>query len=96
MFNRAQQLAARRSRLRTQCAIQRRHLGEVTGAIESQLGRVDQVVNSVRGLITHPAAITGALALLVLIGPRRVLRWTTQGAFYYSAAKRMMGLIRSQ
>lgn len=91
---RSQQLAYRRARLRAQCAVQRRQLGENARAIESELQGIDRTIHMVRSVLSKPALITASVALLTFIGPRRVVRWIGQGALYYSTARRMVGLLR--
>lgn len=92
--SRAQQLAYRRARLRAECAMQRRQLGENARAIETELQGVDRTIQLARRVASKPVLITGAIAALALIGPKRVLRWISQGALYYSTARRLMGLFR--
>ncbi len=87
--NRAQQLAYRRARLRAQCAIQRRQLAEVGSRVEYELGGIDRAVDLVRGVTSKPVLISAGVALLTLIGPKRALRWVTQGAFWYSTGRRL-------
>jgi hypothetical protein len=38
--------------------------------------------------------IAGGVALVALLGPRRVLGWATRSALFYSTAKRVMGMVR--
>ena len=93
---RAQQLAYRRVRLRAQCAMERRQLGGDARAIETELHGVDRTIQLMRSIASKPVLITGAIAVLALIGPKRVLRWISQGALYYSTAKRIAGLFRTR
>lgn len=95
-IDRAQELAYRRKRLQAQCAIQRRDLGAVAAEVEYQLSGVDRAVLLVRRVASAPALISGGVALLTLVGPRRALKWVSQGAFWYSTSKRILGLVNSQ
>jgi len=91
--SRAQQLAQRRARLRAQCELQRRELRSQAAQIEEHLAGIDRAVAIVRGVTAKPVAISIAIATLVLIGPKRALRWVTKGAVWYSTGKRLLGLI---
>jgi hypothetical protein len=86
--DRADVLASQRESLRKQCALQRLHLSESAAAIEQQFGGVDRAVRLVRGLASKPTLITVGIAALTLIGPKRALRWISQGAFWYTTGKR--------
>jgi hypothetical protein len=88
------QLSAHHSNLLARCAVQRRQLGESAEEIEHELGRVDRGVAAVRRVLRHPAMIGGALAVVALIGPRRLLRWTTSGLMWYSTARSLIRLRR--
>lgn len=86
--DRADLLATQRESLRKQCAVQRLQLSESAAAIEHQFGGVDRAVRLVRGLASKPILITVGIAALTLIGPKRALRWISQGAFWYTTGKR--------
>jgi hypothetical protein len=81
-------LASQRESLRKQCALQRLQLSAGAAAIEQQFGGVDRAVRLVRGLASKPTLITVGIAALTLIGPKRALRWISQGAFWYTTGKR--------
>lgn len=95
-IDRAQELAYRRKRLQAQCAIQRRDLGAAAADVEYQLSGVDRAVALVRRVASAPALISAGVALLTLVGPKRALKWVSQGAFWYSTGKRVLGLVNSQ
>jgi hypothetical protein len=86
--DRADVLATQREALRKQCAVQRLQLSESAAAIEQQFGGIDRAVRLVRGLASKPMLITVGIATLTLIGPKRALRWISQGAFWYTTGKR--------
>ena len=94
--DRAQELAYRRRRLQAQCAIQRRDLGAAAADVEYQLTGVDKAVLLMRRVTSVPALISAAVAVLTLVGPKRALKWVSQGAFWYTTGKRMLGLVNSQ
>jgi hypothetical protein len=88
------QLSAHHSNLLARCAVQRRQLGESAEEIEHELGRVDRGLAAVRRVLRHPAMIGGAVAVVALVGPRRLLRWATSGLMWYSTARSLLRLRR--
>ena len=92
MSKRFDQLSAHHSNLLARCAVQRRQLGESAEEIEHELGRVDRGVAVVRRVLRHPAMIGGAVAVVALIGPRRLLRLATNGLMWYSTARSLIRL----
>jgi hypothetical protein len=88
------QLSAHHSNLLARCAVQRRQLGESAEEIEHELGRVDRGLAAVRRVLRHPAMIGGAVAVVALVGPRRLLRWATRGLMWYSTARSLIRLRR--
>ena len=88
------QLSQRREALRARCAVQRHQLGESAAEIEEHLGGLDRGIHMVRTVARSPLFITGAISLLVLIGPRRILRWVTRGALAWSTSRRLLRLAR--
>jgi len=88
------QLNAHHSNLLAQVAVQRRQLGETAEEIEHELGRLDRGVAIVRRVLRHPAMIGGAIAVVALIGPRRLVRWSTNGLMLYSTARQLLRLRR--
>jgi hypothetical protein len=88
------QLSSHHSNLLARCAVQRRQLGESAEEIEHELGRVDRGLAAVRRVLRHPAMIAGAVAIVALVGPRRLLRWATSGLMWYSTARSLIRLRR--
>jgi hypothetical protein len=87
---RAQELAYQRLRLRAQCARQREQLANDLRVVETELAGVDRAVALARRFVTKPALVAAGVALLTVIGPKRVLRWITTGAFWYSTGTRLI------
>lgn len=94
MSERTLTLAQRRTALRAHCALQREELSDVARNIESRLGAVDRGINIVRRYAARPALLVGALALLTVIGPRRLLRWAGRSAVFVTAGQRIFRLLR--
>jgi YqjK-like protein len=90
MSERFNQLSARHSHLRARSALQRQHLGQTADEIESKLRGIDRGVAFVRGVARKPALLIGGVALIALLGPKRLLRWAGRGAVLYSTARRVM------
>jgi hypothetical protein len=94
MSQRFDQLHAHHSNLLARIAIQRQQLGETTEEIEHELGRVDRGLAVVRRVLSHPALICGAIAVVALVGPRRLMRWSSRGLMLYSTARQLLRLRR--
>lgn len=90
-MERGAELAQRRARLRAHCELQRRDLAAQAAQIEVELSRIDRSVEIVRSFVSKPALVAAGVAALAIIGPRRALRWVTQGTMWYGVAKRMFG-----
>jgi hypothetical protein len=84
------QLNAHHSNLLARIAVQRRHLGATAEEIEHELGRVDRGVAAIRRVLSSPALIGGAIAAVALVGPRRLMRWSTRGLMMYSTARQLL------
>lgn len=94
MSRRFDQLSAHHSNLLARIAVQRRQLGDTAEEIEHQLGRVDRGIAAVRGALRNPALIGAAVAIVALVGPSRLLRWSTKGLMMYSTARQLLRLRR--
>jgi hypothetical protein len=94
MSQRFDQLSGHHSNLLARCAVQRRQLGESAEEIEHELGRLDRGVAIVRRVLRHPAMIGGAIAVVALVGPQRLLRLATKGLMLYSTARSLLRLRR--
>ena len=87
-------LAQRRAALRTHCAVQRDELARTVNQIESRLGPLDRGINVVRRYATQPLLIVGAVVLVSAFGPRRLVRWASRSAVFFTAGRRIMRLLR--
>lgn len=94
MSQRFDQLTGHHSNLLARCAVQRRQLGESAEEIEHELGRVDRGLAAIRRVLRSPAMIGGGIAVVALVGPRRLLRWGTKGLMFYSTARQLLRLRR--
>lgn len=94
MSKRFDQLTVHHSNLLARCAVQRQQLAESAEQIEHELGRLDRGLEAVRRVLRSPAMIGGAIAVVALLGPRRLLRWTTKGLMLYSSARQLLRLRR--
>lgn len=94
MSQRFDQLKGHHSNLLARSAVQRRQLGESAAEIEHELGRVERGLATVRRVLRSPAMIGGAIAVVALVGPRRLLRWGTNGLMLYSSARQLLRLRR--
>ena len=94
MTERTLTLAQRRTALRAHSALQREQLVRHVDQIEARLGSVDRGINAVRRYAAKPALVVGGLALLVVVGPRRLFRWAGRGAVFLTAGQRLFRLLR--
>ena len=94
MSERFEQLVAQHGALKRRCADQRTQLAESAREIESHLAGVDRSVAAVRNVVRNPWWIAGGVAVVTLLGPRRLLGWATRGALFYSTAKRVLRMVR--
>lgn len=90
------QLVARHSNLRLRAAVQRRELGATMSEIERHLSGLDRGIGAAQRLIKNPVVIAGGVALVALVGPKRLVRWASRGALIYSTARRFIRLRRPQ
>jgi hypothetical protein len=86
------QLAAKHSNLRLRAAVQRRQLGSSMDEIEHHLSGLDRGLGSAQRLLKNPAVLIGGVAVVALIGPKRLMRWVSRGALIYSTARRFIRL----
>lgn len=86
------QLTAKHANLRVRSAVQRRQLGSTMNEIEHHLSGLDRGIGAATRLIKNPAVLVGGVAVVALLGPRRLMRWLTKGALVYSTARRFMRL----
>ena len=94
MSDRFDQLNAHHSNLLARIAVQRAELGTTAEEIEHQLGRVDRGLAAIRGVLRSPVMIGGVIAVVALVGPRRLLRWSSKGLMFYSTARQLLRLRR--
>lgn len=86
------QLVAKHSNLRLQAAVQRRELGATMHDIEHHLSGLDRGIGIAQRFMKNPAVIAGGVALVALVGPKRLVRWASRGALIYSTARRFIRL----
>lgn len=88
------ELADRRAHLQRKAAAQRQQLGDAMEGIESRVRSVDGVLLKLQPFVRKPMLLAGGAALVLFVGPKRVLRMAGKAMFLFSAARRLMGLIR--
>ena len=96
MSERSHFLRLRVEALRAHCAVQRIHLGDETRHLETKLAGVDRAINVVRNIAKQPLLIAGGVALLALLGPRRIVRVAGRCAVLFTTGKRVMRLIGNE
>jgi hypothetical protein len=88
-------LQLRRERLRLRSAELRLTVGEHARVLEAPLALADQVRAGAAWLRANPEWPLGALALLVVLRPRRVFRWAGRLYWGWSLWRRGQRLLRS-
>lgn len=74
-MSRRKELAKERQRLQHRSAVLRERLAHHAQALEPGLSLVDRAREGVRWLRAHPTLVAGAAAALLVLRPRRALRW---------------------
>jgi hypothetical protein len=84
------QLAMRREDLQRKAAAQRHELAEYIGDIEARCLAVDRVFVKARDLLRKPSVLAGGAALLLFLGPRRLMSLAGRAAVLVSIARRLI------
>jgi hypothetical protein len=93
MSERQRELAERRQALRAQSEIQREHLSRTVEDIETRLAGIDRGIDIVRRVAKKPIVLAGGIALVALIGPRRLLRIAGRSAVLFATGRRVMRML---
>jgi hypothetical protein len=93
MSDRQRELATRREALLAASAIQRESLGRTVDDIEARLAGIDRGIDLARRVIRKPVVLAGGIALVALIGPRRLLRIAGRSAVLFATGRRVMRLL---
>lgn len=96
MSERFNQLAAKHSNLRLRAAMQRRALGSSMDEIEHHLSGVDRGLGVAQRWVKNPLVLIGGVAVVALIGPKRMMGWVSRGALIYTTARRFIRLRQGQ
>lgn len=94
MSDRTLELAARRNALRAHCDVQRSYLAETARQIESHLSGIDRGIALIQRFAHKPLLVVGGVGLIMMLGPRRLLRWAGRSAFLFASGQRLLRLIR--
>jgi len=94
MTERTITLAQRRTALLAHCAVQRAQLAQTVNQIEARLESVDRGINAVRRYAAQPLLVVGSIALLVVVGPKRLFQWASRGLVLFTTGRRVMRLLR--
>lgn len=79
MNERLLELAHRHGALQARIAEQRRQLAQHVVPIEAALARGDALRHALAWLKAHPGAVGSAVAVAVVLRPRRMWRWARRG-----------------
>jgi YqjK-like protein len=88
------ELAARRDALRAESALQRDHMDGLARDIKERLSGIDRGIEIARTVAAKPGVIAGAIAVVALIGPRRLLSIAGRSAMFLTTGSRVMKMLR--
>lgn len=71
-----QELARRRADLLSRSSVLRDELARQATVLDAPLGMADRTLAAARWLRDHPAVVAGAVAVTVVLRPRRAWRWS--------------------
>jgi hypothetical protein len=94
MSQRERQLEQRRTELLAESAIQREQLAYLARDLEMRLAGIDRGIRAARAFAKKPAVIVGAIALIAMIGPKRLLRFATRSAGLIATGRQITRLLR--
>lgn len=86
---RERELALRRERLLVRSAQLRANLAQQSRILVAPLAVADQAVAAARWLVRNPQWPLGALAVWVVLRPRRVLRWAARLSWLWVVGRRL-------
>ena len=93
MSARQRELAARREALRAEATLQREFLSSAAVDLQTRLVSLDRGIAIARQVVSKPLVVAGGVALIALIGPRRLLSFASRSAFVVSAGRKVMGML---
>jgi hypothetical protein len=95
MADRLAQIHARRERLIAKAALQRETFARDAAAWAPALGIVDRGIAGVAWLRSHPEILVVAGGLLVVLRPRKALRWSLRAFSLWQAYRRITARLSS-
>ena len=95
MNERLRELERRQRALVLRSDLQRRALADEGAAIGARIAGVEGKVALARQVVSWPVLGLGAALLLLIAGPRRLLRATSRVLVFATVARRSLGLLRT-
>ncbi|MBC7984906.1 MAG: hypothetical protein H7Y02_13750 [Candidatus Obscuribacterales bacterium] len=89
MSSRAAALAARRIALQARCALQRQQLEFQYNEIESHLSVIDRGILWITNIVRHPLWALAGVAGLAMLGPTKIINWSSRGLLLFNIARRL-------
>lgn len=77
--------------LQLRIAAQRLQLDAQVGAIEARLSGIDRRLGQARDFLRSPVALSAGVALVLALGPRRLLRGASKALMTFATLRRMFG-----
>ena len=87
------QARERRMALQEKSGARRALVAQSAVAIASRVAILDRAVAFARSAAARPLVIGSLVAVVVLVGPRRIFRWAMRGVLAYGTARRLAAAI---
>lgn len=91
-------LEQRRRALQGRSEAQRILIADSTAALAGRVMVLDRAVAVARGIAARPLVVGSIVALVVAVGPRRILAWAARAAAFYGLTRRVataLGTVRA-
>jgi len=82
----------RRAELQAECGARRERVARCAADIAARCGLLDRAVAVARSSVARPWLVSGAVALALVAGPRRTVRWATVGTLAWRLARGLAAL----
>jgi len=90
------ELAQRRARLVAQAEAQRTTLAQSIAPWRGPLALADRGLAALRYLRSHPVLPIGAAAMVVVLRPRRAVKWLRRGWVFWGVLRKLRGAMRAE
>ena len=92
MIGALSRIRARRVALQAECELRRGRVARCAADVTARCGLLDRAVAVARCSAARPWLVGGAVALALVAGPRRTMRWATVGTLAWGVARKLVAL----